>query len=35
MDYMKAIDLMYCERVIDLSNQNISNLHIETLWGLK
>lgn len=24
MDFMKAIDLMYCERVSDVSNPNIT-----------
>ena len=36
MDFMKAIDLMYCERVIDLLNQNIAPLAYRNLMeGLK
>ena len=30
MDFMKAIDLVHCERVIDLSNPNIISLNIDT-----
>lgn len=29
MDFMKAIDLMYCERVIDVSNPNSISLNID------